>query len=143
MNNKNTPWILTAVALIAVALILIACAALKPGSDPLVVRTEQFLTGAQGLFLFTLQVDNQDRGFWRTNAPAFHAFAEGLRTPTQYQVTNTLPRYRAGLLSLDDVKLDYKNARTTGNSNALFTALATWQSFASQANSWLTIVTNR
>jgi len=117
------------------------CAAVKPGNDPLVVRTEQFLTTAQGTFLLTLQVDNVDRGYWRKQAPAFHAFCEELRAPTPYQITNTLPRYRVALLSLDDVKRDYQQARTS--SNALFTALTTLQSLTSQAGAWLTIVTNR
>jgi hypothetical protein len=124
-----------------VGLLVAGCASIKPGNDPLVVRTEQFLTTAQGTFLLTLQVDNADRGYWRKQAPAFHAYCEELRTPTPYQVTNTLPRYRVALLSLDDVKRDYQNARAS--SNALFTALTMLQSIQNQASAWLTIVTNR
>jgi len=129
-----------AVALVIGVTLLVSCATVKPGNDVLVVRTEQFLTAAQGTFLLTLQVDHADRGFWRTNAPAFHAFAEDLRTPTPYQVTNTLPRWRVGLLALNDVKNDYKTARVS--SNALFTALSVAQSLQTQAGAWLTIVTN-
>jgi hypothetical protein len=44
------------------------------------------------------------------------------------------------LVSLDDVKLDYKAARVS--SNAVFTALATVQSAMNQANSYLSVVTN-
>lgn len=134
---------LTAVATLALVIaltLLVSCATVKPGNDALVVRTEQFLTAAQGTLLLTLQVDHADRGFWRTNAPAFHAFAEDLRTPTVYRDTNTLPRWRVGLLSLNDVKKDYQAARTS--SNALFTALLVAQSLSGQAQAWLTIVTN-
>lgn len=131
----------SAILLFAVALGgLIGCVPLQPGADPLVVRTEQAELGAQATFRLTLQTDQLDRGFWRTNAPAFHDYCEFLRVPTPYQVTNTLPRYRVMLLSLDDVKLDYKQGRAT--SNALATALITLQSLQHQANAWLTIVTN-
>lgn len=121
--------------------LLSGCATVQPSNDVLVVRTEQTLTVAEGTFLFTLQVDNSDRGFWRTNAPAFHRFAEDLRTPTSYHGTNTLPRWRVGLLSVNDVKTDYKASKAS--SNALATALATLTSLQGQALAWLTIVTNR
>lgn len=117
------------------------CRKLDPGASPVVVRTEQLLTSAQATFLFTLQVDQKDRGFWRSNAPAFHAFCETLRRPTTYQGTNVLPQYRVWLLSLDDVKLDYKAGRTS--SNALATAGAALTSLMNQASAWSTIVTNR
>lgn len=120
--------------------ILVGCATVKPGNDVLVVRTEQFLTTAQGTLLFTMQVDSQDPEFWAENAPAFHEFVDDLRTLTTYQETNTLPRWRVGLLSLNDMKNDYKAARVS--SNALFTALSVAQSLQAQAGAWLTIVTN-
>lgn len=119
------------------------CRRLDPGADPLVVRTEQFLTTAESTFLFTLQVDHQDRGFWRAQAPAFHAYCETLRVPTPYPhgSTNLLPQWRVALLSLDDVKLDYQASRAS--SNALWSALVTVESLRHQASAWLTIVTNR
>jgi hypothetical protein len=120
---------------------LLGCVHLQPGADPLVVRTEQFLTSAQGTFQYVLKVDQVDRPFWQTQAPAFHAFCEELRRPTPYQVTNTLPQYRVALLSLADVKRDYQTAKAS--SNDLFTALTTLQSVNQQAGAWLTIVTNR
>lgn len=121
--------------------LLLGCVAVKPGNDPLVVQTERALTVSEATFRLCLQVDHSDRGFWKAKAPAFHEFCEDLRTPTVYQVTNTLPRYRVALLSVADVKRDYQTAKTS--SNALFTALATLQSFQTQAGAWLTIVTNR
>lgn len=128
-------------ALPLIGLALWGCATLQPGADPLVVRVEQAETSAKSSFQLVLSVDQLDRGFWRTNAPAFHGYCEWLRVPTAYQVTNTLPRYRVLLLSLDDVKRDYKAARSS--SNALFTALATLNSAANQASAWLQIVTNK
>lgn len=116
------------------------CAHLQPGANPIVVRVEQAETSAKASFVMALNTDNMDRGFWRTNAPAFHGFCEWLRVPTPYG-TNTLPRYRALLLSLDDVKLDYKAARAS--SNQLYTALVTFESVATQAGSWLNILTNK
>jgi hypothetical protein len=119
------------------------CAQLQPGADPLIVRTEQVEQGAKATFQLTLQLDNLDRGFWRTNAPAFHDYCELLRIPTPYQVTNTLPRYRVMLLTLNDVKMDYRAFRTAARSNDLVLALATLQNLQDQAHAWLTIVTNR
>lgn len=122
-----------------------SCRKLDPGADPIVVRTEQFLTTAQSTFLFTLQVNQQDREFWRTKAPAFHEYCETLRRPTPYPLgngqTNYYPQYRVALLSLNDIKRDYKLGRVS--SNALWTALVTLESVRNQGSAWLTIVTNR
>lgn len=120
---------------------LCGCAKLQPGADPIVVRAEQSLTAAQGTFQFVLRTDELDRGFWRTNAPGFHNFAEGLRVPTRYQVTNTLPRYRVYLLMADDVKQDYKLGRAS--SNALAAVLSGLESLQRQSAAWLNVVTNR
>lgn len=119
------------------------CARLQPGADPIVVRTEQLLTTAQSTFLFTLQVDNKDRGFWRSKAPGFHQYCETLRRPTPYPATSTnlYPQYRVWLLSTDDVKLAYKAGRTS--SNALFAAYSTLGALLEQANAWNMIITNR
>jgi hypothetical protein len=129
------------IALMLCLVLLAGCAPLQPGADPIVVRTEQAEQGAKATFQLALQTDQLDRGFWRTNAPGFHSYCENLRIPTPYQVTNTLPRYRVMLLSLNDVKLDYKHGRAS--SNDLHTALLTLQSLQNQANIWLTIVTNK
>lgn len=134
--------VLIAVVIICAAA-LSGCAKIQPGADPVVVNTERFLSSAQGTFLFTLQVDNADRGFWKVKAPAFHEYCETLRRPTPYPFnsTNYLPQYRVALLGLNDLKNDYKAGRAS--SNALLTALSTLQGLQQQAVAWLTITTNR
>lgn len=119
----------------------VSCAVLKPGADPIVVRTEQLEQTSLASFQLILKTDNLDRGFWRTNAPAFHNYVEWLRKPTIYRMTNVLPRYRVLLLSLDDVKQDYKAARAS--SNDLYTAFAVFNSVAQQTSAWLTILSNQ
>lgn len=126
---------------------LIGCAQIQKGSDPLVVNVERLETTGKATFDLVLGLDNSDRGFWRTNAPAFHDFCEWLRQPQGVPVSNAtaelkleLPRASAMLLGLDNVKLDYKAARAS--SNDLFTALMTVQSAVNQASAWSTIVTN-
>ncbi|HWC60859.1 MAG TPA: hypothetical protein VHC44_14280 [Verrucomicrobiae bacterium] len=124
-----------------VALWLVGCVQLQPGADPIVVRVEQTETVAKSSFDLVLNVDNSNRPFFATNAPPFHRFCEWLREPQTVEQTNTLPRAAAMLVSLDDVKLAYKNASV--GSNDVLTALATVQSAMSQANAWLTVVTNQ
>lgn len=129
-----------AAALLAVG-IFSGCAHVAPGNDPIVVNVERTETVAKSTFDMVLSVDNSQRDFFRTNAPAFHNFCEWLRQPQTIEQTNTLPRAAALLISLDDVKLDYKAARVS--SNEVFTALAAVNSAMNQANSWLTVVTNK
>lgn len=138
--NKIKSVIVLAMLSLALILTSTGCAPLQPGADPVVVRAEQAEAAASSSFHLALQLDQLDRGFWRTNAPAFHGYCEWLRIPTPYQTTTILPRYRVLLLSFDDVKLDYKAGRAT--SNILFTAVTTLQSAASQAEAWLTIVSS-
>lgn len=122
------------------AAILIGCASLSPTADPFVVRVEQGEAGASATFDLVLRVDNSQRGFWITNAPAFHNFCEWLRTPTPY-TSNTVPRCVAIQLNVDDLKLAYQNSKTAGNSNALYTAFGVLAAAAGQAAAWQTIVT--
>jgi hypothetical protein len=119
----------------------LGCVALEKGADPLVVRVEQTETTAKATFDLILKVDHLDRGFWRTNAPAFHNFCEWLRQPQPVWKTNTLPRASAMLAGVNDIKLEYKAARAS--SNAVMTALATLQETLNQASAWSAIVTNR
>lgn len=119
---------------------LIGCMRLRPGADPLVVRVEQSEAVSKSSFDLVLRVDNLDRGFWRTNAPAFHGFCEWLRYPVPVWKTNTLPRASAMIANLNTVKVDYKQARAS--SNDLYIALITLQSAANQASAWAAIVTN-
>lgn len=141
-DKKNPPGLpMVLIPFMLAIMLALGCAAIKPGNDKLVVRTEQFLTGAQASFLMTLRYDNADRGYWRTNAPAFHNFCEMLRKPTKYQAETNLPQYRVMLLSLNDVKADYKAGKAS--SNELHTALATLESLIGQGKAWVTIVNSR
>jgi hypothetical protein len=122
------------------ALFAWGCASLTPGADPLVVRTEQALTGANATFDFVLGVDQANRGFWMTNAPAFHTFCEWLRTPEAYG-TNVVPRCVLMQLNTDDLKLAYQASKTAGNSNSLYSAWAVLNAAIAQTTSWSNIVT--
>lgn len=117
------------------------CATLAPGADPLVVRTEQGLSTANATFDFLLHVDNADRGFWRTNAPAMHNFCEWLRTPLNYQGSN-VARCVEMQLQLDDLKLAYKASKTANASNSLYVALGTFTAVVGQVNAWSNVITS-
>jgi hypothetical protein len=133
----------TLAAVSAVALLIglaIGCASLTPGADPLVVRVEQTLTGANATFDFVLGIDNGNRAFWVTNAPAFHQFAEWLRTPQAYG-TNVVSRCVAMQLNTDDLKLSYQASKTTGSSNALWSAWSVLSTAITQTGSWSNIIT--
>ena len=125
---------------IALTLFLVACAQLKPGADQLVVRAEQTEAAAKASFDLLLSVDHADRGFWRTNLPAFHAFAEWLRQPQVVWVTNILPRASAMIVSLNNVKRDYIASRYY--SNSLVSAIAVLESACAEAGGWEIIITN-
>lgn len=118
-----------------------ACSTVQSGSDPLVVRVEQFQPIAKETFSFVLGVDNADRGFWRTNAPAFHSFCETLRTPVPAPNGTPVARVIAAELNLETLKAQYKLNRSDGNSNALYQAFSAMSTLALQANSWSNIVT--
>lgn len=130
----------TLAILTVTALILLGCAALQPGADPLVVRTEQTLSVANATFDWILGFDNSNRAFWRTNAPAFHNFCEWLRTPMPYMGTATVPRCVELQLNVDDLKHVYQASKTTTSSNALYSALLTLQGAIGQTTSWSNIV---
>jgi len=141
-DKKNPPGLpMVLIPFMLMLTLALGCAAIKPGNDPIVVRTEQFLRASQDTFLLSLRYDQMDRGFWKTNAPAFHNYCEILRKPTAYGTRTNLPQYRVMLLSLNDVKGDYKSGKAT--SNELFTALSVLQGLQKQGSAWLTIVTNR
>lgn len=139
--RRNWPLFLLSTILIADLAFLIGCGTLQKGEDPLVVRAEQTAALSKSTFDLVLRVDHLDRGFWRTNAPAFHNFCEWLRQPQPIWKTNTLPRASAMIAGLNNVKLEYKAARAS--SNDVLTALLTVQSALNEASAWSAIVTNR
>jgi hypothetical protein len=124
-----------------VSLLLAGCATLNPGADPFVVRVEQTQTAAGATIDMVLRIDNADRGMWKSNAPAFHNFCEWMRTPTPYG-SNTLPRSVVLQLNVDDLKLAYRASRSTGSSNALYSAWSVLQTVFSQSASWSNIISN-
>lgn len=127
------------VSLVVLSGLGMKCATVAPGNDPFVVRVEQTQTAASGAFDLVLGVDQVDRGFWKTNAPAFHDFCSWLRSPAVYRGTNA-PKIVVIQLNVEDLKLSYKNNRGPGTSNALWTAWSVLDTAFQQASSWTTIV---
>jgi hypothetical protein len=125
------------VSIIAVA-ILCGCSTLNPGADPIVVNAERVETVAASAFDTVVNLDNSNRSFWATNAPAFHKFAEWLRTPVTIESTNALRRGLAMVKLVDDAKVIYKS--NSSQSNILIQAVADLQIAISQAQAWQTIV---
>ncbi len=124
--------------LIAVAvtpLLFAGCAGLTKGADPIVVRVEQSETIAYSTFDTFLSIDNANRNFFLSNAPAFHQFAEYLRAPTIVNGTNLIPRGKAFIYSLDQVKLQYKSGLAT--SNQVANVLATLEVALMQAQQYI------
>ncbi len=122
------------------------CASLQPGADPFVVGVERTQNAAGSSLDFVLRLDQTDRGFWRTNAPAFHQFCEWLRVPTVYQSRigpTNVARAISIQLNVQDLKVAYKANRAAGNSNVLWSAWSILDTALSQAVSWSTIVTNK
>jgi hypothetical protein len=130
--------ILFLITLGAVAIFIVACATLNPGADPIVVNAERVETIAASAFDTVVILDNSNRGFWATNAPAFHYFAEWLRTPVTIESTNVLRRGLAMVKLVDDAKVIYKS--NSAQSNILVQAVADLQIAISQAQAWQTIV---
>ena len=137
MKRYLSPFLLT----IGLCSWFIGCASIEPGEDPLVIRCEQLEYTAKANFDLILNVNNLDRGFWRTNSPQFHNFCEWLRQPQVVWITNTLPRASAMIANLDAIKNTYKMNKSA--SNDVITVLATLQAFAEQAGSWAGVVTNQ
>lgn len=123
------------IALIMAIVPLAGCALLQPGADPIVVHTEQTETVALSAFETAMLVDNANRAFWKTNAPAFHAWCENMRSPMVIDVTNVYPRGIAILKALDTTKLAYKQGYA--NSNALATALAVVETAVAEAQQFI------
>lgn len=119
----------------------VGCATLNPGADPFVVRVEQTQTAAGATFDFILRLDNADRGFWRTNAPSFHSMCEWMRTPQPYG-SNSLARCVVMQLNVDDLKIAYRASRSTGSSNALYSAWMVLNTLLAQSQSWSNIVSS-
>lgn len=129
------------------AVLFTGCAGkLDPGADPFIVSIERTQTFSEGGFDLVINLDHADRGFWRTNAPAFHRFAEYLREklPVENVPGRTnLQRYLLAQWQLDQAKLAYKAGKSAATSNTLVTAQLALQQLSTQTAAWLTIVTNK
>lgn len=144
-GSFNKPPLILLPFLIAALACGAGCAALQPGADPFIVGIERAQTVAEPSFDLVLALDHQDRGFWRTNAPAFHRFCEDLRqrVPWSSDGRTNLPRYLAAQLQVSQAKADYRAVKSSATSNAAYAALLSLQSLSSQTAAWLTIVTNK
>lgn len=133
--------ILTLTVSVAIFWLILGCVPLQPGADPVVVRAEQAESGAFTTFTSFLQFDDANRALLVSKAPAVHNFAEYLREPTVVGTNSSLPRNIAFIISLDQVKRDYKAGRAT--SNALDTATTTLISVLNQVNIYIGSSTNK
>jgi len=119
---------------------LSGCATLDKTADAVVVRAEQTLHIATASMDTLLKIDDSNRQFYRTNAPAFHNFAEYLRVPitiTLYGTNKTEARGLTFVESAQAIKLAYKRNRTPENKASLITALATLETAVRQTQTQL------
>lgn len=130
-------WIIVAM------FVFVGCVALQPGADPLVVRVEQGETLAKSSFDFVVNVDESNRGFWMTNAPALHNFAEWLRAPVTLNGNTNEPRGIAMILTVDAAKLSYQADKSSFNSNILMTVFGVLTQAQQQASAWQIIATTK
>lgn len=101
---------------------LSSCSTLKPDADPVVVHAEQSLAIAHETFEIFLKLDDANRDFIRSNAPAVHTYAEYLRVK---EGNPPVQRNIGWVESALAVKNAYKGNRTPENRASLSTALAT------------------
>jgi len=114
--------------------VLCGCAALQPGADPIVVRTEQTISVAYGTFDTFTKLDNDNRDLFKTKIPAVHQFAEWLRVKVGQPPT---PRGISLIESANRVKVAYKSNRTPENKANLVTALASLESIVAETQKQL------
>lgn len=137
--TKNPPGLVGLLLLtLCLGAVVAGCAGLKPGEDPIVVNAERLETTADGAFTFVKNVDDADRGFYRTNAPAFHEFVEWLRTPIRMEGTNVIRRGPAMILAVNSAKHSYQQNHF--ESNLLTVAVNSLSAAVLQAQSWKTII---
>jgi hypothetical protein len=126
------------IGFVASVLISTGCSTVASGSDPMVVNAERLETVSVSAFNTAVELDNSNRDFWMTNAPAFHSFCEWIRTPITIESTNTLPRGLAMIKMVDDAKVIYRS--NSSHSNILIQVVADLQAALNQAQSWVVIV---
>jgi hypothetical protein len=120
---------------ICALILLTGCASVSTGSDPIVVRAQQTESVGYATIDTFLAIDNANRAFFMSNAPAFHSYAEWLRAPQIVNSTNVYPRGIAFMLSLDSVVQQYQAG--TVNSNQVANVLATAETAITQAQYYI------
>jgi hypothetical protein len=139
MKKLNIPLGLFAI-LVCLVMLLSACVKLKPGADPLVVRTEQLETTAYSTFDTFLKLDDvamANSTVEPTWSESAHPFATYLRKPITVG-TNTVPFGIASVLSLDTIKLSYQSGESS--SNALLSAITVLETTVSQASQYTSLI---
>lgn len=122
--------------IVSLSLVLLAgCAALSPGADPIVVRAQQSESVGYATIDTFLKIDNANRGFFVTNAPALHNYAEWLRQPQIVNGTNVYPRGIAYFMSLDNIVVQYQQGLV--NSNQVANVLANVETVINQAQYYI------
>lgn len=134
-------FLILILALFATLVLMVSCATVQSGADPLVVRAEQIETTGDAAFQLVVSVDNSDRGFWRTNAPAFHNFAEWLRASVPVEGNPNEPRGLGMILLVDSAKMTYEANKS--QSNILISAIDDLTNAVTQAQGWAAIVTTK
>ena len=126
------------VALCAVSLLFTGCASIASGNRAVVVRAEQSISLANATLDSAVHIDDANRLWSMSHAPAFHQFCEWLRAPVvMLPLTNSLPRGLAIVASADAVKETYKRTNNTNDYALLISSLAVLESATSQAQKFI------
>lgn len=114
-------------------LLLIGCATLDHGADPVEVRAEQTISGASDTMDLFVTIENDWREYCKKKLPEVHDAAEWLRA----KQPDGLPRGLSMVSSANKARLAYKKNRTPENKANLLTAIATLQTASREAESQL------
>ena len=126
-----------AVMFLLLPLLLCGCfATLKPGEDPLVVRSQQAEQVAFTTFDTYLRLVHEHEARVRSKVPAAFKFAEWLRAKN----SDGTARGLAMVTSLSNVRRAYAVSRTAANKASLTSALAAVTSAISEAQKHLAVV---
>lgn len=126
------------VALCAASLLFTGCASIASGNRAVVVRAEQSISLANATLDSAVHIDDANRSWSMSHAPAFHQFCEWLRAPVvMLPLTNSLPRGLAIVASADAVKETYKRTNNTNDYALLISSLAVVESATAQAQKFI------
>lgn len=118
-----------AAALLAVVVLVVGCASVAPGSDPILVRGEQSLSVSFAILDSFVRVEYNNRSLVQAKAPQLSALAEQIR------------RNAPALLRTATQAVDmYRALKTPAAQDAMFVALSQPEALAAQASSALATV---